>query len=192
MSTKKNVFSVQNLTRIGLMSALVFVMSYISIPLAGTARIHMGNIMCLLSGILFGPFIGGISSGLGSMIFDLTNPIYAPEFWITFITKFAMGFVAGILYKKAFKNLANGLRLTISSLVGSLTYIVLYLSKTLIVGRYVTGLMGDALWTQFTLKATTSLINGAIAVVGCVVLANILQPALAKAGVLPPPVKLHK
>lgn len=192
MSTQKSIFSVQNLTRIGLMAALVFVLSYISIPLGGTARIHMGNIMCLLSGILFGPFVGGMASGLGSMIFDLTNPVYAPEFWITFITKFAMGFVSGLLYAKGFKNLSHGLRLTLSSLIGSLTYIVLYLSKTLFVGRYVTGLMGDALWAQFTLKATSSLINGAIAVVGCIILANVLQPVLKKAGILPPLPSTHK
>lgn len=186
MTYSKKWTSTQKLTRIALMSALVFVFSYISIPIGGTARIHFGNIMCLLSGLLFGPFIGGFSAGFGSMIFDLTNPLYMPEFWITFLTKFVMGFMAGFIYKHSFRMKKNGLRFTLSGIVGAFSYIALYLPKTLIMGRFVKGLMGNALWAQFFLDATSSVINGIIAVVGSVILALALHPTLAKQGFLPP------
>ena len=44
--------------------------------------------------MLLGP-LGGLASGLGSALYDLTNPIFAPECWLTFLTKGAMGLAAG-------------------------------------------------------------------------------------------------
>ena len=96
---KKN--KVRELAFIGVMAALVFVTTNflsIKIPVgAGMTQIHMGNVMCILSGLLFGPVAGGLASGIGSMFVDLLNPAWAPEFWITFIMKFVMGFVAGLI-----------------------------------------------------------------------------------------------
>ena len=96
---KKN--KVREFAFIGVMAALVFVTTNflsIKIPVgAGQTQIHMGNVMCILSGLLFGPVAGGLASGIGSMFVDLLNPAWAPEFWITFIMKFVMGFVAGLI-----------------------------------------------------------------------------------------------
>ena len=96
---KKN--KVRQFAFIGVMAALVFVTTNflsIKIPVgAGQTQIHMGNVMCILSGLLFGPVSGGLASGIGSMLVDLMNPAWAPEFWITFINKFVMGFVAGLI-----------------------------------------------------------------------------------------------
>ena len=39
-----------------------------------------------------------LASGFGSMLFDFTNPLYIAESWITFITKFFIGFLACLLY----------------------------------------------------------------------------------------------
>ena len=89
----KSKFSVRQLAIIGLLSALVFVFSWIQIPLGEVARIHLGNVFCVLSGLLFGPLAGGLASGFGSMLFDFTNPLYISESWITFITKFFIGFL---------------------------------------------------------------------------------------------------
>ena len=71
-----------NLAFMGMMTALVFVSNYISIP-TGYSRLHAANAVCLLAGMLFGGVRGEIIAGLGSAIFDLTFPAYAPEFWIT-------------------------------------------------------------------------------------------------------------
>ena len=76
----------------GLMAALVCVGSALRITLpvnVGTTSFHLGNIMCALSGILLGPVGGGLASGLGSAIYDMTNPLYISEAWITFLTKVA-------------------------------------------------------------------------------------------------------
>ena len=93
MSTKKIVW-------IGLMAALVFIGTFlrIKIPIGGdSTMLHLGNVFCALSGLLFGPLTGGLASGFGSMLFDFTNPLYIAESWITFITKFFIGFLAGLI-----------------------------------------------------------------------------------------------
>ena len=94
----RNEKNVNKLTMLGMMTALVFVSNYlrITMPIAigGRTSFTLANIMCCLSGLLLGP-VGGFASGLGSAIYDLTNPAYAPECWITFLTKGVMGMVAG-------------------------------------------------------------------------------------------------
>ena len=72
-------FSVRQLAAVGLLSALVFVFSWVQIPIGDVARIHLGNVFCALSGLLFGPLVGGLASGFGSMLFDFTNPAYIAE-----------------------------------------------------------------------------------------------------------------
>ena len=95
----RNEKNVNKLTMLGMMTALVFVSNYlrITMPIAigGRTSFTLANIMCCLSGLLLGP-VGGFASGLGSAIYDLTNPAYAPECWITFLTKGVMGLVAGL------------------------------------------------------------------------------------------------
>ena len=131
MSNQKTTFSVRKLAIIGLLSALVFIFSWVQIPIGQIARVHLGNVFCALSGLLFGPLVGGLSSGFGSMLFDFTNPVYIAESWITFITKFFIGFLAGLIAHRGGK--APTLhRDVLGAAVGSVTYILLYLTKSFI------------------------------------------------------------
>ena len=183
MLKQNNRFNIRTLVLLGLLSALVFALSWVSLPVGDISRIHFGNIMCLLSGLLFGPFIGGFASGLGSMLFDFTNPLFISEFWITFITKFAMGFLAGWMYRYGLRHVHEKLRLVLSGLSGSLLYVVLYLCKGAIISHFVKGIPWSGVWVDLSIKAVSSTINGAIAVAGSVLLAMALRPALERAGV---------
>lgn len=181
---EKSKFTVRQLAVIGLMSALVFVFSWMQIPLGDVARIHLGNVFCALSGLLFGPLVGGLSSGIGSMLFDFTNPLYIAESWITFITKFFIGFLAGLIARK------GGGRISIDVLgasAGSIAYVALYLLKSFIMKFYIEGQALAAVQTQLVTKGVTSLINAVLAVVVSVLLASLTRPALRRAGILPQP-----
>ena len=97
---EKKFWSVQRLAVFGLMSALVFASSWMQIPIGDVSRVHLGNGFCALTGLLFGPWVGGLASGMGSMLFDFTNPLYIAESWITFLTKFFIGFLAGLIARR--------------------------------------------------------------------------------------------
>ena len=46
------------------------------ISIGGTTSFHLGNILCALSGLLLGPWYGGLAAGLGSALYDCLNPLY--------------------------------------------------------------------------------------------------------------------
>ena len=65
-----------NLALTGLMGALVIVGTFISIPipvLGDRTMIGLGNVFCILSGLLLGPVYGGLAAGVGSGVFDLVG-----------------------------------------------------------------------------------------------------------------------
>lgn len=98
-SKNKRLYSI---VTVGLMAALVYVGNYlqIKIPNGGlVTRIHLGNSMCLLAGLLFGRLRGGLSSGIGAALYDLFDPVYIVSAPYTFFSKFAMGFTAGHIRK---------------------------------------------------------------------------------------------
>ncbi len=59
--------------------------------------IKLANAFVLLCGLLLGPVRGGLAAGIGSMIFDLMTPEYAPEAWITFLRFFLMAWLCGVI-----------------------------------------------------------------------------------------------
>ena len=126
LTTKKIVFT-------ALMAALTTAGSALRITLpleiAGTTSFHLGNILCALSGLLLGPWLGGLASGIGSMIYDMLNPLYISECWITFLFKGAYGLVAGLIAYSGRKEWNYG-KAVLSTVAGALTYAVLYLAKS--------------------------------------------------------------
>ncbi|MBR0343287.1 MAG: ECF transporter S component [Oscillospiraceae bacterium] len=182
---KKSTFTTKQLVLTALMAALVFVFTYIHIdiptPLSNT-MLHLGNVMGILAGLLFGPISGGLAAGLGSAIYDMLDPRYLPTCWLTFLMKFAMGWVAGKLAEKntdqvIWKNVFAGS-------CGSLTYVGLYVLKTFIQNRVIYGYEMEAVMATVVTKGITSLVNGIIAVVVATILNRAIRPSLKKAGIL--------
>ncbi|MCR5491412.1 MAG: ECF transporter S component [Bacilli bacterium] len=81
--------------------ALTFGATFIAIPF-GTSKVHLGNLACVLAGMLCGPLVGGIAGSVGMGLNDLF--FYGPDTFIrTFIVKFILGFAAGLFFRLAFK-----------------------------------------------------------------------------------------
>lgn len=160
---------------IGLMAALVYAGNYLQIKIPNgvlVTRIHLGNSMCLLAGLLFGSLNGGLASGIGAMLYDLFDPVYIVSAPYTFISKFAMGFTAGAL-----RNSNEKARVTAAAIVGQLAYIVLYLLKSFFTIIILGGTV-EAAWAAVGTNAITSVINGVLAVVIAVPLYFTLRKAL--------------
>ena len=180
---KNEKFSVQDLAKIGVLAAVIFVTTkFISIPIPtplGKTAIHFGNVMCILGGLLFGALPGGLAAGIGSCIVDLMDPAWAPEFWITFINKFIMAFVAGLIMYLGKPSRAKTI---IAAVAGAISYVAAYLAKTLIMQYYILGNPWETVQGVLITKGTVSLANALIAMVVSVILYSLLVPALKKAG----------
>ena len=185
--TKKKFWTVQTVCVLGLMTALVFVMTYLGIDIPsplGKCKLHFGNIMCLLSSLLFGPAIGPLAAGFGSALYDLTDPSWAPEFWMTFINKYAMSLVAGLVFHKIRLG-RESVRVWFAGVAGILAYVVLYAAKNIFSGVFILGFTYKVAVVEFlTTKLTVTLINGVLAVICAGALALALKPALKKAHLL--------
>lgn len=170
-----------SLAFMGMMTALVFVSNYISIP-TGYSRLHAANAVCLLAGMLFGGVRGGIIAGLGSAIFDLTFPAYAPEFWITFINKGAMALACGLIVNSKGTKLSPHVRAVLGAAAGAVLYIALYMIKSYVWARWVAPVPADTIPAVMVGKISSSSVNGLFAIVVAPLLYAALFPALKKAG----------
>ena len=185
ISTKKIVIT-------ALMAALTVAGSAIRVTLpidiGGNTSFHLGNIMCALSGLLLGPWYGGLAAGIGSMIYDFTNPLDIAERWLTLLTKGAYGLVAGLVFlgaAKLFRKQERAVwvayvRAAIASAAGAVTYAVLYLFKSYLKGILVSGLTHDAALLALAAKLPATIFNGAVAIIFAPILIVAIKAALKK------------
>lgn len=182
---RKKMGNVTFIAMVGVMGAVCFAANFLSIqlpPVAGTVpRIHLGNIMCLLAGLVLGPLPGGIAAGVGSMFYDFTNTLYIASAPYTLIFKFFMAFVCGAIAWSGGAEAKHRTRNILAAVAGQLTYIVLYLGKNFIVERYFSRLELETVLLSLAQKAISSGINGAIAVICAVPLAFALRKGLEQA-----------
>lgn len=167
----------------GLMAALVFLGSMIRITLpvnVGTTSFHLGNIMCALSGMVLGPVGGGLASGIGSMLYDFTNPLYIAESWITLLTKGAYGLTVGLAAWSGRKDSPLTYRRNVAATVaGALVYAALYLFKGFAWdGLLLGGLQIGPAAATLVAKLPATTFNAVIAVVLAPTIFTAIQKAL--------------
>lgn len=172
---------VRTVVMTGLLAALVCVGSALRITLpvnVGTTSFHLGNIMCALSGILLGPAGGGLAAGLGSAIYDMTNPLYISECWITFLTKGAYGLVAGLIAWGGMRKGMSYRRNLAATVAGAAVYAALYLFKGFAWdGLLLGGLQAAPAAAALTAKLPATAFNAGVAIVCAPALAAAIQKA---------------
>ncbi len=178
----KQVISTKRIVLTALLAALVTAGSAlrITMPLniAGTTSFHLGNVMCALSGILLGPWLGGLAAGIGSALYDMFNPLYISEAWITFLMKGVYGLTSGLVMCCAGEHWKKG-KTVVAALAGAVSYAVLYLLKSYYYGGiFLSGLTPAAAWLVVLDKLPATIFNGTVAVVFAPVLAAAIREAL--------------
>ena len=171
-----------------MMAALVFAGNYmrvkIPVSLGGTTAFTLANILCALSGLLLGPWWGGLAAGLGSAIFDMLDPEYIVEAPITFVTKGMYGLVAGLVLYYLFRNAKEkyGPQL-IATACAAVCYMVVYSVKVFFYnGMLIQGLPGaDQCWLLVLSKMPATVFNGVVAMVGAPILGVAVMKALRSA-----------
>ncbi len=156
------------LTLTSLFIALVVIGSRIYVGTHDTFRFHLGNSMCLLAAFILPPIYGGLAAGVGSMLFDIIFYTSGPACLITLITKFVMGYVAGIFFQKT-KNVI------LAGIVGEIAYIILYALKTYIERRFVLSMPFEAVLPIVLTKVGASVFNAIAAVIISTIIYNIIK-----------------
>ena len=173
--------STKRIAMAGLLAALTAVGSAlrITIPvtIGGTSAFHLGNIFCALSGILLGPGMGGLAAGLGSAIYDMTNPAYISEAWLTFLLKGAYALATGLSFR--YLPLKEYLKDLLSTFAGAITYAVFYLFKTFLTAIIVNGVTAQAAVIATGAKIPATVFNMAVAIIIAPILSTAIRKALA-------------
>ena len=171
--------SVYKLVFAALMAALVCVATFLRFPFLGS-KVHLGNTLCLLAGLLLGGPAGGLAAGIGSALNDLVSGYPIDELLVTFVSKFLMALICAAVVGKS----ENRARLVLGCAVGAFSYVALYMLKTFVYRRFIYGYPMDAVWATMASKLPASLINAVFALVVAPILFGALRPALQKAGLL--------
>lgn len=188
---KKN--SVTQIAIAGLMAALCFA-GYALIPtvsVSGT-KIHLGNTFVVIAALLTGPLLGGLAGAIGLSLADLSLG-YALSMPRTFITKFLIGLIVGLVAHKAFKinkksNVKKTTVATIVSTVAGLGFNCVFEP----VLKYVwyqflfpnAEKSAAAIKTLLALTTYTTLINTVINSIAAVLLYLAIRPVLIRAGII--------
>ena len=183
---KKPLFGLYDIVMVGVMAAIVFVLTYfvkIQIPTpTGPGMFKTANIFILLSGLLLGGVRGGLAAGIGSMIYDLLDPAYVTESWVTFIRFFLVAFICGVIAYARKSNGENKVQNIIAAAVGAFSSVALYAVQC-VVKLMITGSSFSAAFVASLPKLSVSAINAVIAFIFAVILVFPLRAALKRAGV---------
>lgn len=184
MNEPKSKITTYDLVAIAMMAAFVFVATYffkIDLPtIGGKVSIKLGNGICILAALLLGGWRGALSAAIGCTLFDLLDPVYAKEAWVTFIRYFIMAGLCGTI---AHWHGAQGARFgrnVVAAIIGAYSYSAMYIGSK-IIGQMVLGApsLRNAIIACAT-NITASLINATAGVVVALVLAPVLRRALGQ------------
>lgn len=168
------------------LSYVVFTFLQIKITLPGgdATSIHLGNAVCVLGALVLGGVWGGIGGAIGMTIGDLLDPVYVVYAPKTFILKFCIGLITGLIAHKIGKiNQSNDkqyvLRWTIFASIGGLLFNVIfdplvgYFYKRVILGK-------AAADVTLAWNITSTSINAVLSVIVATVVYMALRPAVRK------------
>lgn len=181
---------VYKITLTAMMAALsyvVFTFLQIKVPLPGgdATSFHLGNAVCVLGALLLGGVLGGAGGAIGMTIGDLLDPIYIVYAPKTFILKFCIGLITGLVAHKLGKittasDTKKVLGWTIAAGVSGMLFnfifdpLVGYFYKIVIIGK-------PAAEVTLAWNITTTGVNAVISVIVATIVYMALRPVLIKA-----------
>lgn len=188
---------VRDLTLTALFAALSYVgFKYLGIHFSmgsSSTSLHMGNMFCVLAALLLGGVRGGIAGAIGMTIGDLMMPQYmigAPK---TFLLKFLIGLITGLVAHTVFKisrdvekrKLSMPYAVALSSAAGMAFNVVADPLAGYFYKVYILGIPQTIAETWAKLNAVTTFINASAAVAVASLLYLGVRPALKKMHMLP-------
>ena len=187
--------TITKLAETALMAALCYVsftFLQIKIPVPGgdATSIHIGNAFCVLAALLIGGVYGGLSGAIGMGIADLMDPVYITGAPKTFVLKFCIGLITGLVAHKIAKiNESTDKKYLFRwSMIASVAGLGFNVIADPIVGyfykQYIMGQPQQMAEVLAKWSAATTFVNAVISVILAGVLYNALRPVLLKTGII--------
>lgn len=188
---QKQKTDIKLLAQAGLLAALCYIgftFFKIDIPV-GTEKtaFHLGNVFCVLAALLLGGYWGGLAGAIGMTIADLTTA-YVTSAPKTFLLKFCIGLITGLVAHKIFKlsKQHSAKYVTAATFVSAAAGMIFNIIADPLVGYfYKTYLLGVPQKISAALTAWSSVttsVNAVIAVICAGVFYLAIRPALRKTG----------
>ena len=176
----------------GLMAALCYVaFTFLKIPVptpgGGITALHVGNAFCVLASLLLGGVYGGLSGAIGMTISDLMDPVYVVSAPKTFVLKFLIGWITGLVAHRVAHISEDHDRKYIlkwsflSSAAGLLFNVIADPAVGYLYKRYLLGIQADAS-KSCSLDGRRTAVNSVVSIVVVVTVYAAVRPLLKKTG----------
>ena len=176
-----------------LMAALCYVaFTFLKIPIptfgGDYVALHIGNAFCVLAALLMGGVYGGLAGSLGMTIADLLDPIYITSAPKTFVLKFCIGLITGLVAHKIghITEDHDGKYVFRWSLMASVAGLGFNVIMDPIAGyfykNFVLGVQSDAAKIMSTRAAGVTFVNAVAGTMVAVIVYMAVRPVLKKSG----------
>lgn len=175
-------YNIKKLVTAALLTALTCIATMIiKIPTPTFGYIHPGDCFVLLSGVILGPWVGGLSAGIGSMFSDIFSG-YASFAPATLIIKALTAAVAGILFhflKRVIKSAkADFAAIILSGAAGEAIMVIGYFLYEAFLAAFGSGAFSSAALAAGITSSATGIPFNIVQGTAGILLATLLLPVL--------------
>lgn len=171
---------------------VAFTFLQIKIPMPGgdTTSLHIGNAFCVLAALLLGGGCGGLAGAVGMTVADLMDPVYIVGAPKTFVLKFCIGLITGLVAHRiaGISKSSDPKYIFKWSVIASVCGLGFNVIFDPLVGyfykQYILGQPQQAASVLAKWSAVTTFVNAVVSTILVAVVYNALRPALEKAGLL--------
>ena len=187
--------TVLKIAQTALLAALCYVsftFLQIKIPMPGgdATSLHIGNAFCVLGALLVGGMYGGLSGAIGMSIADIMDPVYITVAPKTFVLKFCIGLIVGLVAHKVAKiNESTDKKYIFKwSVIASACGLGFNVIADPLVGyfykQYILGQPQEMASVLAKWSTMTTFVNAIVSTILVAIIYNALRPVLLKSGLL--------
>lgn len=187
--------TVMKIAQTAILAALCFVtftFLQIKIPMPGgdATSLHIGNAFCVLAALLIGGGYGGVAGAIGMGIADILDPVYIVGAPKTFVLKFCIGVITGLVaHRVAHISESTDKKYIFKwSLIACIAGLGFNVVADPIVGyfykMYILGQPQEMASILAKWSSVSTFVNAVVSTILVALIYNVLRPALAKAGLL--------
>lgn len=187
--------TVLKIAQTALLAALCYVsftFLQIKIPMPGgdATSLHIGNAFCVLGALLVGGMYGGLAGAIGMSIADIMDPVYITVAPKTFVLKFCIGLIVGLVAHKVAKiNESTDKKYIFKwSVIASACGLGFNVIADPLVGyfykQYILGQPQEMASVLAKWSTMTTFVNAIVSTILVAVIYNALRPVLLKSGLL--------